>query len=222
MRIILIVAVFLVFIGGTAVFLRLDRDAQNITPLSDAPITPLMLRTALIGANINIPMDTGNGMQPVPVLLDEYISFDEPVLGGTYIDTEEPERQATVMIPEFADVPRGASVLDVSDATATPDDAVAFSRFAVAPLYVNFGGSGTFLMIGLFEINQDGELIHRDVQFIDDRVPFEGFEAEDTAEGPVIRVHYRTRGVGDAMSDTPMYPATRTLRRDGGNLLLID
>lgn len=213
-RIILIISVVAALFAGGFVFFTIDKASEPTTPESYRfSLDPERLRRDLVGVTITIP----NGDDaPTKIVLDQYPIDGEVLLGGSFVGTDKGVPvNVNVVIPDFdiIDAER-ASVLGVSGADGI---------FFLAPMYVNFGGTGTFLMIGLYEFDDSsGKIIHHAVHFIDDRVPFDGFtRTTDGLSGSVL-VHYKTRAEGEAMATSPTLTAVRSIARDGVNINLIE
>lgn len=171
----------------------------------------VMMRERLVGTHVFVPIDGDPNKKMADILLDDYSVDGTTLLGGTYtadeqVNGEGMSSSVNVVVPDFGQKEKGVSVLDVTGKDG---------HFVLAPLYVNFGGTGTFLMIALYELLSDDRLVHRDIYFIDDRVPFDGFAT--STEG-FISVHYKTRGEGDAMSDVPKLESVRTIKRVGKSI----
>lgn len=76
---------------------------------------------------------------------------------------------------------------------------------SLIPFVVNFGGSGSFIYIGLFE-HASTTLVHRDSFLVGDRVSIENVSFERA--GVVIKavVLYKDRKTGEPMTSTPTTP----------------
>lgn len=215
--------------GGAWFFMRSSRT--DTAPVVPVVITDATIINLLPGTVLHVPVtDTST----VDVTLDAYILAGERVLGGATPPLVSGE-SAHVIVPDFTQsLPHGTWVYTQTTETpgsmrvgstrlGTPVYAPTASstyQYVLLPLYVNFGGTGTFLMIALFYYDEKaGVLAHRGLHFIDDRVVFEGFEAG--ADNDVV-LHYLTRAEGEAMADAPTHPMMRTLRIANGAVTIVE
>lgn len=230
-RKLLIGAVVLALLGS-GVWLMMRSDDADTKGVSVLPttVTDATIVDLLPGTVLHVPV---SNTEVFDLTIDTYILGGEHVLGGVTPPLMS-GASAQVMVPDFAQpLPHGTWVYaETSEAPGSmvvgttktsrvyAPTASSTYQFVLLPVYVNFGGTGTFLMIALFSYDATtGVLTHRDLHFIDDRVVFEGFAPG--ADG-TIAVHYLTRGEGDAMTNMPTQSATRVLRIDGGVLRVVE
>ena len=156
--------------------------------------TPAGVRAGLPGTDLMIPELDGQ-----TVTLEARTGGDGTTrVVADYSNPTDPAQRASItVVGEAGQVP-------VTSAGTDSD-----RYYAYVPFYANFGGTGTFLYVGLFSVNAEGVLAHHGSLFVDDRVSFESIEPL----GDVYAVSYLTRAPGEAMAATPTIPAFKTFSR---------
>lgn len=191
---------FLVLLAGAAVFglyTRLNPDAPAPAP----QLTIESVREHLSGTSINIP-ELSDGVS-VTVVAEE-TPQGITTYSGSYQDPADDQVRAFVSLA--VDNPEV-----IVNAGEDQDQLWVF-----IPYYANFGGTGTFLNIGLFSF--DGEsLTHHDSLFIDDRVSLLAVQQE----GDGYSVAYLTRAPGEGMAAQPTIPAIVRFTRTGSEIDMI-
>lgn len=184
------------------IFSRFETGKNN-TP-ERIVFTPEFIMKTLPQTVMEIP----DGSKNIQVSIDTYQIGNAVTIGGSF---ESNTDQVTVFVPEsFSNTAKGSLVYDVSG-----DD----GRFVLVPVYINFGGTGTFLMIALFSYDAVvNKFVHKDLYFIDDRVPFLGFSSGDNG---VAVINYRTRREGDSMASEPLEDISRSITRLGTKIVLV-
>ena len=89
----------------------------------------------------------------------------------------------------------------------------------VMPFYVNYGGSGTFLYLGLFTLTGNGPLIYRDAIALDDRVAVSSLVAGKNEGTAVLK--FLTRYSDQGMATEPTVPAFEIFAREGDTLKVL-
>ena len=108
-------------------------------------------------------------------------------------------------------------VLDeyVTDNTMTGD--------VFVPYAVNYGGSGSFVSVGLF-VQRDGATLEmRDTYLVGDRIVIEKLVLDQDATPHVLHIKYRDRKEGEPFAAEPTVPKEATIlvsehRFDGGDI----
>lgn len=88
------------------------------------------------------------------------------------------------------------------------------NAWVAIPFYVNYGGTGTFLYVGLFELRAAGPLVYHDAVMIDDRAPVVSIAEENGA----VVLEYATRHAGQGMASEAKTPAYALLVREGSDI----
>jgi hypothetical protein len=89
------------------------------------------------------------------------------------------------------------------------------TKYAVATLAVNTGGSGTFHYVVLFE-EKDGNVVDKSYSLLGDRVRVSGLRADDVSGGLVVTVSYLDHDKGEPLSAAPTVPRTKILVVENG------
>lgn len=99
----------------------------------------------------------------------------------------------------------GTSVDGVAEALALLSVTDEVTGMSLVPFVVNFGGSGSFIYVGLFE-HGTATLMHRDSVFVGDRISLDTVSFERAGDVLKAVVLYNDRKETDAMAAAPTLP----------------
>jgi len=158
----------------------------------------LALRERLLMSEVRVP----NISEPI-ALGERKNDGTESFIGGEYQSDEDEFVRAFVSVED-----EHAVVLHGSRSVAP---------WYVIPMYINYGGTGTFLSLGLFSSEGDG-LVHHDTIFVGDRVSIESISITPNNE---VELHYLTRRSDQGAAAETTVPALFKAVREGTSLLFI-
>lgn len=198
----LLAGILLVVIVVVGVLTQSDDLIENPGP--NATTTPVAIETVvderLAGTELTLP-----SMRGTTIELERGISTAERTrFEGSFESREDSAIRAFASIVLDAETP----VVD-----AGIDEAGV--RWVLIPFVVNYGGSGTFVYVGLFSVGTE-TLLHHDSLLIDDRVPLSGIEAHGDG---IYTAQYRTRHGGQGMAAQPTTPASVRFAQRGEMLI---